>query len=104
MDVAAWLAEMGPVCGDSCRGAYVIEGREAPCEKCRKIPIPANEEAVRIFNIVSSQVVTIGMGDVVGLDYNAVNYVMELYRVREKKRTFEKVNLIFREILERGKD
>ena len=94
---------MGPVCGDTCRRSYEVEGREAPCERCQKEVLPANQEAFRVFGIVQTQVVTAGMGEPVGLDFNAVNFVMELYEVRDRLRVFEKVNAIFREIQERRK-
>ena len=98
------MAEMGPVCGDSCRNAYQVEGKEAPCGKCRKVPLPENEEAFRVYSLVQSQVVTVGMGDVVGFDYNALNFIMRLYGVQDRRRVFEKVLAIFNEIRERSKE
>lgn len=98
------MAEMGPVCDDSCKKSFAVEGKEAPCEKCRKVPLPENEEAFMVYNIVQTQIITAGMGEIVGLDFNAINFVMEMYEVRDRRRVFEKVLAIFSKIQEVNKE
>lgn len=99
-----WLIDMGPICGDTCRNSYIVEGRIAPCEKCRKESLPANAEAFMIYGLVQSQIITAKMGEIVGLDFNAVNFIMELYGVKNRRVTFEKVLAIFNIIRERSKE
>lgn len=88
---------MGPTCGDGCKNAFHVEGREAPCDTCRPAVNPHNQDAWRIFQIVQTQVVTAGMGDVIGVDFNALNFVMELYDIDNRRECFEKVNVLFNE-------
>lgn len=37
------------------------------------------------------------MGDVIGINFNALEFVMELYGVENRRECFEKVNVLFGE-------
>ncbi len=89
---------MGPVCGESCINAYKVEGREAPCERCRKQPTAKNQEAVDTYLKVQNQVIVAGMGDVIALNYASLEFVMNLFGVNNRRECFEKVLIIFNEI------
>lgn len=59
--------------------------------------MPANIEAWRIYQIAQSQVITAGMGDIIGIDFRGLDFVMELYGVTNRRAVFEKVIVLFTE-------
>jgi hypothetical protein len=74
-----------------------------PCEGCRVDLDPENAEAAFIFQTVQGQVITRHNGlhdDVLDLNHLAIKAVMDLYGVREQRRTFEKVLRAFHYFLE----
>ncbi len=95
---------MGPVCGDTCRQTYKVEGREAPCAKCKREPLPGNVEAFMVYGMVQNQVVTAGVGEIVALDFRAIDFVMRLYCIKNRRQIFEKVVSIFNTVRERNKE
>jgi len=64
---------------------------------CQPVILPRNREAWRIYQTAQTQVVTAGMGDVIGINFNALEFVMELYGVENRRECFEKVNVLFGE-------
>lgn len=90
----------GKECGDPCKNMYALDGAPPPCESCYPEPLPANREAVRVYGLVSNQVRTAGMGEIIGLDYGAIFPVMELCGVRNKLECLEKLNVMFNRIQE----
>lgn len=73
---------------------------EPPCDVCKPFLMPENEEAMFIYNKAANQVRVAGMGDIVGLDYNALKFIMDLYGIGNQRECFEKVNYAFNKILE----
>ena len=53
-----------------------------------------------IYGKCSNQVRVAGMGDIVGLDYAALKFIMDMYGIRNQRECFEKVNYAFNRILE----
>lgn len=79
---------------------YAIDGDLPPCSTCYPTPLPRNTEAVRVYSLVSHQVRTAGMGDIIALDYNAVEWIMELCGVRDKLDCLQRIEILFSEIQE----
>lgn len=90
----------GKECGDPCKNMYTLDGVPPPCESCYPEPLSANREAVRVYNLVANQVITAGMGEVIGLDYTAVAWIMKLRKVQDKLDCLERLNIIFNRIQE----
>lgn len=89
----------GPACGQKCKDAYSIEGNEAPCLTCMPVMLPENQDAWAVYLIAQTQVITAGMdGTIIGIDYLAVDYVMEMQGVTDKRTCFAKVLTVFNEI------
>ncbi|MDD5353029.1 MAG: DUF1799 domain-containing protein [Candidatus Omnitrophica bacterium] len=92
------MTERAPDC-DGCKIASKLEGHESPCDTCKPIIMPANQDALRIYALVSNQVIIGGMGDIIGLNYNAVKFIMDLYGIENQRDCFERVVHIFNKIL-----
>ena len=92
------MYQHGRDCGDPCKNSFRVEGKEAPCDTCYPVTLPQNQEAVRVYSLVSHQVRTAGMGEIISLDYNAVAWIMDLLNVRNKLDCLERVNTIFAEM------
>ena len=68
-----------------------------PCEEnlCEKPKLlPANEEALFVWERVSSQFIMSPMGGPIDVNYEADEFVMNLYGVRDKQECFEKVTIL----------
>lgn len=79
----------------SCKGAYEIMNIEAPCWKCKKELLPLNEESLFVYGMLCNQVITAGMGEPIALNFNAIDFILTMYDVRDRRGTFEKVLKIF---------
>lgn len=66
--------------------------------------LPENEEAVNVYNIAGGQILTAGMGDVIGLSIPAVKIVMDLCDVVDQLLCLKKVMIIFSEVQKLMKD
>lgn len=89
----------GPVCGPKCKTAHEIEGNEAPCLTCMPVMLPENQEAWEVYLLAQTQVITAGMdGTIIGIDYLALDYIMNLQGVTDKRACFAKVLTVFNEI------
>lgn len=62
-----------------------------------------NVEATNIYIRVRNQVVTAGMGQIIDLHFPSVQFVMDLYDVKNKKNCFERVLKIFHHFLSESK-
>jgi hypothetical protein len=84
---------------DQCREMWAernergISG-EPPCDQCRVECLPANVDAQNIFRIVRGQLIMGGMGGVVDINHIAIHEAMRLYRVKDRKKCFEKVLIL----------
>jgi len=59
-----------------------------------------NDDVLKVYNIVSGQVITAGMdGTIIDLDHNAVHRDMELYKIENKCSVFERVVWLFHQVL-----
>ena len=64
-----------------------------------------NDDVIKVYNLVSGQVITAGMdGTVIDLDYNAVLRVMELYDIPNKREVFERVVGLFHRVLKNRRE
>jgi hypothetical protein len=88
------------VCREGYKSLSSKKGKEPPCEKCKPELIKENEEALKIYVICQNQVLMSGFGDIVDLNYNALEFIMSLYNVKNKRECFEKIIKIFRYIQE----
>lgn len=69
------------------------------CQKCLDPPLrPENRDAIRIWHLTESQVITGGMGAVFGINHMAVWAAIDRYPIRHPVQTFEKVLRLFSEI------
>ena len=66
--------------------------------------LPVNNEAILVFSLTRGQVITAGMGDVIGLNFMAVDFIMNLYGIEDRRRVFEKVLVAFDHVLKRSKE
>jgi len=46
---------------------------------------------IKVYFLVRSQVRLAPMGDIIGLDYNAIKFVMDMYKISSKQYVFEKI-------------
>lgn len=63
-----------------------------------------NREVVTLFGLLVSQMKYAWDGTPLGLDYNAVAFVLELYGVKSKRKTFEKLVVMERSTIEAWKE
>lgn len=87
-----------------CRDIYEKKHEDPPCEKCVPAILPGNEDALRVYLMVRNQVIVVGMGTPIDLDFNAIEFILNLYKIRNKKEVFEKVIMVSRYILEEAKE
>jgi len=93
------MTERAPDC-EGCRIASELEGKEyPPCDTCKPILLPVNRDALQVYSLVSNQIIVGGMGDIIGLNYNAVKFVMDLYNIENQRDCFERVVCVFNKIL-----
>jgi hypothetical protein len=59
---------------------------------------PANRDAVRIWRLTESQVITVGMGEPVSVNQVAVWMAIERYRAAQPQKCFEKVLDLWSEV------
>lgn len=57
-----------------------------------------NKDAIEIWRLTESQMITAGMGGIIGLNQLAVWEAIDRYRVRNPIRCFEKVLILFGEV------
>jgi hypothetical protein len=94
---------------DQCRIAYSERNppEDPPCHTCWVDPLPANRDALKIYNLVQDQFI-MGFGGPVAINQNAIHRNMDLYEVKDKVRCFEKVlvlsNRRINEIAKKSKD
>jgi hypothetical protein len=66
---------------------------------CLPTLAPENIEAARVFPFVHDQMIVSPIGQVIGIDLNAVFKVMEVLKVRDKISCLEKIKMLFYEIV-----
>ena len=82
-----------------CRHFKKKRGEVTDCSKCLPEVSPENEDAVEIYSLVHSQAIYVGMeGVAVDLDFSAVQFVMDLNEVENRKDCFYKVITMWRHI------
>jgi len=69
---------------------------EPPCEDCPGNILAANAEVCRLFDLLTSQIRYAMDGSPIGIDYNAIDFLFRIYRVENRRRTFEKIVLLER--------
>ena len=79
-----------------CRAFAKKKNKEPDCSKCFPEIMPENEDAVAVYSQVHSQAIYVGMDAVaVDLNYNAVQFVMDLNGVADKFDCFHKVLMMW---------
>ena len=59
-----------------------------------------NDDVLKVYNIVSGQVITAGMdGTVIDIKHSAILQVIDLYDIENKRKVFERVTWLFHEVL-----
>lgn len=94
--------EEKPSC-EPCRMIYKEKGEPPPCRDCIPELDEENEEAVQVFMAVKNQVITMG-NQIVDLNLVAVEAVMNIYEVQDKKRVLALVLNCFRKMMAEGKN
>lgn len=77
--------------------------REPPCDICMPEIMPNNKKALELYSLVQTQLVVIGMGEVLDINFNAIEFIMNLYNVPNKKEVFEKIVKVSRYFIEENK-
>ena len=75
---------------------------EPPCETCRVDLLPSNSEAANIYFKCRRQIITFFNGEVdkeLDLNYVALDVIMDIYGIRDKKECFEKVIRVYHHFL-----
>ena len=86
--------EEKPSC-ELCRELYKGKEEEPPCRDCLPELMEENEEAVHVWPYVRNQVI-VGFNQVIDLNILAVESVMRMFKVKNKKRVLSQVFDIFR--------
>ena len=61
--------------------------------------MPENREAMQVYMMARTQIITAGMGQVIDISIPAVKIVMDLFGVRNQKRCLSKVRAAFHHFL-----
>lgn len=88
---------------ENCKAIWEKKKLPPPCMDCIPFLNENNEEAVSVYTMVANQVITAGMGTVIDIDFKAIDFIMNLYDVKNRKVCFEKVVMLFRHFLEESK-
>ena len=88
-----------PSC-DICQTIYDKKGEVPPCEKCIPETLPENKDTLQVYLLVRNQVILTGFGDIVDIDFKAINIVMNLFEIPNKKDVFKKVVTLARHFIE----
>lgn len=83
---------------------YKRKEEEPPCDVCLPPLDPDNEDAAAVYFTVQSQVITVGMGDVIDLNISAVLDVIDLYGIADRKNCLNRVLTVFRKLLEEKRE
>lgn len=78
--------------------------KDPPCNTCRPVLLPENQDAVSVYFVTRNQVITAGMGEVIDISIPAVKIVMDLYGVEDQKSCFQKVLHLFHEFRPKEKE
>ena len=79
-------------------------GKEPPCEQCKPELLPENEDSIFVFSFVRNQVVTAGMGQVIGINHLAISNAIRLFEIDNEKKVTLDVIKCFDAVLETTKD
>ena len=88
---------------NNCKEIWKNKNSSPPCMDCIPFLNENNEEIVSVYTMVANQVIVAGMGTVIDIDFNAINFIMNLYEVKNRKVCFEKVVMLFRHFLEESR-
>lgn len=77
--------------------------RPPPCESCKPHLSAEQEDVAIIYNLVSSQVI-VSFGGVVDLDYKTLDFIFNLYDVKNKRKYFELIRIMFHTYLKEKPD
>ena len=74
--------------------------KDPPCAACMPRLLPENEEALEVYQMVRGQWVTAGMGEVIDIDFKAVDIALDVLGVEDRRECFKKVVAVARHIIE----
>ena len=60
-----------------------------------------NRDAIRIYMLCQDQLIMAPMGGPIAIDYKAVQFTMDLFKVADRRQCFEKVIYLAREFIAR---
>ena len=86
-----------------CQELNARKGAEPPCWECKPEILNENYDAVRIYQMVQSQVIVSSMGDIIDIRMDAIKIDMDLNRVRNQVACMEKVLYLSRKVNEEVK-
>lgn len=66
-----------------------------PCGTCRVDLLEENRDAGDVFSLCRDQVITAGMGDVIGISIPAIKDTMDICNIRDQKSCLQKVLTLF---------
>lgn len=78
-----------------CERAWALSGKTPNCEQCIPALLPENKEVFDIFTTVQNQHI-MGFGGPVDLNFQSVEFIMNLNGVENKKEMFSKVYKLYK--------
>ena len=84
-----------------CVHLYSLDNTEPECKECPHKEIilyPENQDLFFIFLLIRNQILTAGMGEIIGINHLTLLELLNLYHIPEKKKAFEIINNVFNTI------
>lgn len=89
-----------PSC-ETCRTIYKKRKVEPPCDTCKEVLLIENEEALKVYLASKDQLIIAQMtGKIIDIDNKAIKVAMDIYKVKDQARCFDKVRAMFHKLLE----
>jgi len=76
---------------DNCRKIHENKLEDTPCYKCIPEVLDENKDALRVYLMARNQIISVGMGGIVDISFEAVKFIMDLYEIENQRIVFEKV-------------
>lgn len=75
-----------------------MRGKTTPCDECMIELLPKNYKAFKTFAMTQNQMIVTGMGDIIDIDFLAVEKAMTILRIpiEQQEKCWEKVKKIFK--------
>jgi len=88
-----------PSC-DICHIIYDKKNEDPPCDKCIPETLPENKDALKVYLLVKNQLILTGFGDIVDISFAAIDIVLNLFEIQNKRNVFLKVVTLARHFID----